>query len=102
MMELAQIAAQFGFPALIAVVIMIAYQQLVKQIIEVVKANTSVMTQLSACVEEQEGLSKNIEVKLHEHNSVIGERIGRLEQPITTIVETTKRIESKLDRHQGA
>ena len=39
-MEWVQVASTFGFPAFMAVLLFVTYKELVRQVVEVVKANT--------------------------------------------------------------
>ncbi len=50
MMDIVQSAATFGFGALMAVLIFIAYDRLVKEVVSVVQANTKAMEELSTLI----------------------------------------------------
>ncbi|MCD6291383.1 MAG: hypothetical protein J7M34_12835 [Anaerolineae bacterium] len=50
MPELMQSAATFGFGALMAVLIFVAYERLVREVMEVVRANTKAMEELSTLI----------------------------------------------------
>lgn len=56
-MDWAQIASTFGFPAFMVVFLFVAYKELVKQLVEVVKANTDAS---AALVESHRALCERV------------------------------------------
>lgn len=98
----ATLAAQFGVPALLAVVIFLAYQRLSDRVLGVVQANVEAIQQMVATMNKHDERGARVEVCLADHERRESERISRLEHPITEIAQTVKRMEPKLDAVHAA
>lgn len=87
MTELLTLAAQFGFPALVCVIVLLAYQKLVERMGVLIETNTSVMQSLRDLV------NRSCEQMLvHEqHTAIIEASSGRAEGALG-------RIEARLER----
>ena len=73
-MEWVQIASTFGFPAFMAVLLFVTYKEMVRQVIEVVKANTQALqmqgeTFRALCAEVSE-LQREIQDQRRNHERV--------------------------------
>ena len=73
-MEWVQIASTFGFPAFMAVLMFVTYKEMVRQVIEVVKANTQALQMQSEtfralCTEVNE-LQREIQDQRRNHARV--------------------------------
>ncbi len=66
MSELLQYAGTYGFGALMAVLIFVAYERLVRQVLAVVEANTRAMKELAAVIDQ-----------LQNRVRVLEERVGK-------------------------
>ena len=78
---------QFGAGIVLAVVVFVAYQQLVGRVCDVLKSNTEVLTELKLILQSSESAVRN-----HEQRS-IPERAES-----TETLKTAGRIENKVDR----
>lgn len=76
MNELLALASQFGFPALIAVMVLVFYDRLVKSVLPVIERNTSVSERLINMITDQGGCSERIERKLDDHDKFVRERLS--------------------------
>ena len=70
-MEWIQIASTFGFPAFMAVLLFVTYKEMVRQVIEVVKANTQALqmqaeTNRALCTEMNE-LQREVQAQRRNH-----------------------------------
>ena len=69
-MEWVQVASTFGFPAFFAILLFVTYKEMVRQVIEVVKANTQALqmqaeTNRALCGEVTE-LQREVQRRNHE------------------------------------
>ena len=64
MSELLQYAGTYGFGALMAVLIFVAYERLVRQVLAVVEANTRAMEELAAAIQRLQNRVQVLEERI--------------------------------------
>jgi cell division protein FtsB len=69
MTEIVTVLAQFGFPAVMAVIIFFAYQRQTEKLIRVIEANTSAMQNLGKTVEDVSRRVEDVEDAIHDLRS---------------------------------
>lgn len=66
MTEIVTLVAQFGFPAVMAVVVFFAYQRQTDKLMQVIEANTSAMNSMCKVVESLDRRVENMEETVYD------------------------------------